>query len=248
MTTKQPNVREVSAAEYVLPAPPRPTGEIVVVAPRPDPASAWRRGSEVARALGERFLTMVETQQIFATELRDRLTALDGSIAEASRAQWKGALRAAMSVLEWSEALQADQLQEARWAAAGEEPLDVADLCQQVAAQVQTPDQPVYVGGQLHAAWWGSAPAVAEVVRQALGLVGERTQGVGARSIEVSEASGAIRIAFAGAGEPAEALDQDSIVRFRRAIGQLRAVVTPDASDPGGAGLVVELQPPPPSS
>ena len=241
MTTEPPSVLDQGTAEYVLPAPPRATGEVVVVAPRADQNSVWRRGSDVARTLGDRFLALVETQQIFAAELRERLLGLDQSIAEAPRAQWKGAVRDLLGVLDWGDAVHADLLQEARLAATGAEPIAVEDLCQEVAAHVQTATQPVFVRGQTSRAWWGAAPALAELVRQALGLVGERTSGIGARSVEISEAQGCVAIAISGVGEPADAVEADSVARFRRAVEQIGAVVRPDGMGPGGAGLRLEL-------
>lgn len=241
MTTDPSGVLDPNTADYVLPAPPRGAGEVVVVAPRREAGRAWRRGSDVARSLGDRFLVMAESHQIFARELRERLNELDQSIADGSRAQWKGATRDLLAVLDWADAVQADMVHEARLAAGGAEPIEVADLCAEVAAQVQTPDQPVFVTGHATSPWWGSAPALADLVEQALALVGERTQGVGARSIEVRSEEGSVHLAIAGMAEPGDGVDCDSIARFRGAVARVGAVVRPDALGPGGTGLVVEL-------
>lgn len=241
MTSDPDIVLDPVATEYVLPPPPRASGDVVVVAPRTDLARTWRRGSEVARALGDRFLLQLESQQVFAAELRERLRALDGAIADATRAQLKGAVREVFAVLDWSDAVHADLLCEARLAAAGAEPIEVADLCQEVGAHAQATGQPVFVSGRANAPWWGSAVALADVVRHALGAVAERTQGSGARTIEVGETAGCIRICITGAGEPADAVDAATITRFRRAVEELGAAVRPDALGPGSAGLVIEL-------
>jgi hypothetical protein len=244
MSTQEPTVLATDAAEYVLPAPPRTTGEVVVVAPNRDQTDVWRRGSDVARALGERFLVLVENQQIFAAELRERLQELDLAAAEGSRAQWKGAVRDLLAVLDWSDAGHGDLLQEARWAASGSEPIDLAELCQAVAAKVQTPEQAIHVSGFAASPWWGSAPALAAAVRQGLELVAERTQGSGARLLEIEETSAAHTVRIASSGEPSDAVDAASVARFRRAAAAIGAVVTPDTFGPGGAGLVLELRKP----
>ena len=240
MTTDQPSLLDPSTLEYVLPAPPRTAGEVVVVAPRRDQTSPWRRGSDVARQLGDRFLAMAEGQQLFAAELRERLQTLDLAVADASRAQLKGSIRDVLAVLEWSEAVHADLVRESRLAANGAEPIDLADLCTEVAAQVRTAEQPIYVSGTAPL-WWGPAPAVAAMVKQALQVVAERCQGIGARSLEISETGGGVRLWVTGTGEPGDAMDGDSIARFRRAVEQVGAAVQPDALGPGGVGMVLTL-------
>jgi hypothetical protein len=248
MTSDPDIVLDPVATEYVLPPPPKHGGgDVVVVAPRADLARAWRRGSEVARALGDRFVAQVESQQLFGAELRERLLALDAAAADATRAQWKGAVREVLAVLDWSDAVQQDLLREARLAASGAEPIDVADLCQEVGAQVQTAELPVFVRGQAHSPWWGSATALAEVVRQALGAVAERAHGTGARTIEVGETGGRIHVCIAADGEPTDGVEAATVARFRRAVEQIGAAVRPGALGPGGTGLLLELPPSPPA-
>ena len=241
MSTDRPAILSSETAEYVLPAPPRAAGEVVVVAPRPEFAAGLRRGGEVARLLGQRFVSLAEGQQSFLSELRDRLAALDGSVAEASRAQWKGAVRDAVSVLDWCDAVQADLLRESRLAAGGAQPVGVVSLCEEVAAHVVTAEQPVIVTGYCANAWWGSAIALAELVRSGLGLLSERTQGHGGRSLEVSTVDGAVHLRLASLGEPGDGVDADSVHRFRRAVEGLGATVRPDTMGPGGASMVIDL-------
>ena len=126
-----PPVLAESTSDYVLPAPPRGTGEIVVVAPPGDGASSLSRGAEVARRLGARFTALGESQQLFLGELRERIVAIDGVVAEASRAQLKGALGELLAVLDWCDAVQLDALQEAARAADGEEPIDLAAFAEE---------------------------------------------------------------------------------------------------------------------
>lgn len=241
MSTDRPAILPSEAVEYVLPAPPRAAGEVVVVAPRPDPTSGLRRGGEVARALGERFLAFAESQQGFLAELRERLVALDGSIAEASRAQWKGGVHDVLAVLDWCDAVQGDLLRESGLAAAGAQPIDVVALCEEVAAQVATDEQPVFVNGSCANGWWGSAVALADLIRRGLGLLTERTQGVGARCVEVSASDGVVTLLLRSAGEPGDGVDAESIRRFRQAATELGASVRPDGMGPGGASMVIEI-------
>lgn len=241
MSIDPPAVLDTAAGQYVLPALRRPAGEVVVVAAGRDLTAGLRRGGEVARALGQRFLSLAEGQQCFLTELRARLVALDGSIAEAPRAQWKGAVRDVMAVLDWCDAVQVDLLRESGLAAAGAQPIDVVSLCEDVASQVATDEQPVLVKGSCANAWWGSAVALADLVRSGLCLLAERTQGACARCIEVSAAEGVLTLQLTSAGEPGDGVDADSVRRFRQAVAEVGATVRPDAMGPGGAGMVIEL-------
>lgn len=229
------------AAEYVLPGPPRPAGDVVVVSPRRDDGRVWRRGSLVAQVLGERFLMQGESQQIFNGELRQRLLDLDQSIAEVTKAQLKGAVRELLAVLDWSDAVTADLLLEARRAAGGLEPVDVVDVCQSVAAELQDGALPIHVADVEVASWWGSAGALAETVRLGIALVTERTQGVGARLIDIEADPEAVRLHITAAGEPSDGVEGATAQRFRRAVEGLGARVEPGPFGPGGAGFVLVL-------
>lgn len=245
LTRSEPSPAAVNAP-YVLPTrtPPaaRPA-DLVVVAPDPHAGSAFRRGSEVAKALGERFLGAAENQRVFAAELRQRLEAVDAAIPEATRAQLKGLLRAAIDVLGWCDAAQDDLLDQSRRAAAGAEPIDVAALCADVASADADPTRPVHVLAGAAPTWWGHAAPLAAAVRAALQLVSERAPGRGARSIDVSETSAAVLVEFAAAGE-AEDVDPAAVARFRRAAAAVGAAVLPTALGAAAPGLVLSLPKP----
>ncbi len=240
MSLNQPGVAVPESSEYVLPVPPPKVGEVVVVASQRDVGSNLRRGSDVARVLGDRFLALAESQQMFAEELRQRLHKLDQAIAEDSRAQLKGSVREVLAVLDWCDTVQQDAVREGRLAASGAEPVDVADVVTMVARQRQTQEQPVFVQGSAPA-WWGSAPNLAEAIRHGLDLLAERAQGIGARHVEIAATEGGVQIWLRGVGEPADQVDGQSIERFRRAVQEIGAIVRPDAMGPGGLGMVILL-------
>lgn len=241
MTQHSTTTLPPATAEYVLPVPPRPAGEVVVVGSPHDPAIALRRGGEVARTLGDHFLALAECQQLFCSELRERLQQLDTAIAEATRAQLKGAVRDVLHVLDWVDSVQADFAVSSRRAAAGAEPVDVADVCAAIAAQSRALQRQVDVAGALVRPWWGEAAALHEVVRAGVALVVERTGGVGAIRILVEEGEQGPQVCVASSAEPVDGVDAASVVRFRTAVERIGGRVRPDAMGPGGAGMVIEL-------
>ena len=98
MTTKPTDVVEPAASRYVLPGRKRAASDVIVV--HPSAGARFEQGGRVARPLGDRFLMLAECQRQFLGELRSRLEALDGAIAEDARARLKGSLREALGVLE----------------------------------------------------------------------------------------------------------------------------------------------------
>jgi len=240
MTKKTLAVQDSSTSKYVLPAAPRVVGEIVVVPPARLPLSELRRGGEVARALGDCFLTHAECLQHFLAEIRTRLVSLDSALAEDSRAQLRGALHDVLSVLEWCDAVQSELQQDCGRAAARAEPIDVVDLCRLVAAS-SGPADLVQVSGQLPTTWWGEARTLAKALELGLALVAERAGGSGCRFVEVYAEATHPRIRIASSGDPQEEVDRDAVRRFRQAVAQVGARVLPDAIGPGGSGLVIEL-------
>jgi hypothetical protein len=239
MSTRPTDVVAQPPSPYVLPGRKRPASEVIVVAhPVGD---GFARSSEVARALGDRFLAFAECQQQFLAELRQRLEQLDGAIAEDSRARLKGALLGALDVLQWCEAVQADLAGESGWAASGLEPVDVAALCRAIAAGPSPHVGEVRVAGQVSRPWWGDAARLALAVRAGLRLVSERIGGTGFREVEVADDGGGFRIRIAGYGEPGDGVDPASVEAFRQAAALLQARVTPDALGPGAAGLVLHV-------
>ena len=238
--TKPLDVLDSLAAEYVLPSPPRGASELVVVPTRAEPFAGLRRGGDVARAIGDRFVALTECQQQFLAELRERLGTLDAAIAEDSRARLKGALRDAFHVLDWCDAVQSDLQTDGRRAAAGAEPIDVAALCGEVAAATGAGDA-VQVAGRLPGRWWGEASALATVLDLGLRLVSERTGGLGRRFLELGGDGEQPTVRIVSYADPAEGVDPASVRRFRQAVERLGARVVPDALGPGGSGFLLLL-------
>jgi hypothetical protein len=244
MPTRNPAVLAADPT-YVLPTrPPTPPRRVEIEPPPADVAADFsrvcRRGGEVAKTLGARFVAAAENLRVFTTELRRRLDDLDGVVAEATRAQIKGALRGAFDVLDWCEVAQSDLLAQSQRAAAGAEPIDVLALCEELAAQEQRNGRPVHVSGVAGATWWGSADGLATALRAALRLATERAIGAGARTIEVKETSHAIAVEIRANGD-AGPVAPESVVAFRRAVAAIGAAVLPTALGIGVAALVVNL-------
>jgi hypothetical protein len=229
-------------SDYVLPAPPRVPGELLAVAPSPVGASARRRGGDIARRLGERFAAAVAAEQQFLAELRARLVALDAASADASRAQWKGAVQDALAVVDWCDTVQHTAALESAWASAGCEPLDVAELCCEVAAELRSAGLQVLVQGRCEGLPWLSATAVGDLVRQSVLLVTERVAG-GAVAITVAGDAARFELHFAGNGEPTEP-EATTVQRFRSAVAAVQATVRPDGLGPNGVGFCVDVAAP----
>lgn len=237
MTIQSADSIDTRSPSYVLPSPRRATGEVIVVTPGGEGAED---GPRVARLLGERFLALAECQQQFLAELRTRLAALDGGIAEDSRAQLKGALREAVSVLDWCDSVQSDLQHDCRRAAQGSEPIDLLAACRDVVAGVADTG-PIQVTGRATDPWWGDSAALRDAVRHGLALVAERTGSLGGRHVEVGVSTGAPWLRIRSHGEPGDSLEVQSVRRFRQAVDRLGARVLPDELGPGGAGLVIHL-------
>lgn len=241
MSHPNPTVQAESTSDYVLPSPPRGTGEIVVVAPPSDGTSSLSRGAEVARRLGARFAALGESQQLFLGELRERIVAIDGVVAEASRAQLKGALGELLAVLDWCDAVQVDVLQDAARAADGDEPIDLAAFAEDVVVPRLGLDRPVLVTGRTSLPVWGRATQFADLIRHGVELLAERAAGTGAIGVDIDDAAGAPRIRFSSLGEPADAIDAAVVRRFRATVDALGATVLPGEHGVGGTECVVEL-------
>ncbi|MFN9704182.1 MAG: hypothetical protein ACK595_05090 [Planctomycetota bacterium] len=244
MPTRNPEVLATDPT-YVLPTrPPTPPRLVEIAPPSPDAAADFarvcRRGGAVAKALGARFVAAAENLRVFTAELRSRLGELDGAIAEATRAQIKGALRGAFDVLDWCDVAHDDLLAQSRRAAGGEEPIDVLVLCEEVAGPEARAERPVHVHGVAGAIWWGEAEALATAVRGALRLASERALGSGARSIEVRETAQAVFVEVCANGDcgPVAA---ESVVAFRRAAAAIGARVLPTGLGAAAPGLVLAL-------
>lgn len=244
MTLSNPAVdvsQQLATAEYVLPKPPRHSGEVLVLAEPATDATALRRTSEVTRTLGDRFETLAECQRQFLDELRHELLGLDDTVLEGTRVQLQSGVHAALRVLDWCAAAQADFQQQARWAARGWLPVDLGDFCQALAGQVQANGAPVLVTGTAATPWWGDPVALAATIRAGLVVVAERTAGLGTVLIEFGRGEESHQVRIAGTGEPTEDPGEASVRAFRQAVDLLGATVVPDGNGGGGAGLVLRL-------
>ena len=241
MTDENAATLTPAIADYVLPVPTRPVGEVVVVANDRDPASSLRRGGEVARALGDHFLALAECQQLFCAELRESLLRFDAAIAEATRAQLKGSVRDALHVLDWVDSVQADLVGMSRKAAGGAEPIDLVDLCSLVAMQGGTLQRHIDVAGVANGPWWGDLAALHETLRLAVALVAERSAGSAAIRIRIEDSGGQASLCVTSSGEPTDGVEALTVERFRASIDRIGARVRPDAMGTGGSGLVIDL-------
>jgi hypothetical protein len=228
------------SAEYVLPTPPRHAGDVLIVPMRQEADARLQRGGEVARSLGEHFSLLAETQQLALSELRDRLAWLDGAVADASRAQLKGAIQEVRAVLDWCDAMQAELVADCQRAARGWERIDSSAMAQAVAAAARSPECEVLALGSAPS-WWGDGSLLARLLQEALGLVLERTQGNGVRVIEVSESDGAPCFNIYSRGEPSDSVDPRSVQRFRGLVARLGAHVAAGSLGVGGAGMRIRL-------
>jgi len=243
MTNQSNEAIASPATDYVLPMPVRAAGEVVVLTPQRDGAGALRRGGEVARAIGERMLAFAENQQLLTTELRDRLQALDVEIADASRAQLRGAVHDVIAVLDWCDAAQTEMVRESRLAASGRELIDLPDLCECIAEEVRAQGLQVSVTGRSGRALWGEALALVELIRQAVAIVAERAAGA-AIAIAVGCVDAGIEVSVGSAGEPGDGVEPATVRRFRAAVEGVGATVLPGALGPGGASLRLVLPTP----
>lgn len=226
---------------YVLPQPPRGHGEVIVVGGAEGRRASLLRGQQVARAFGQRMVLQSEGLQVLLEQVRERLDGLDHAIAEDSRAQLKGAVRELCSMLEWCGAAQRELQAEGARALEGCEPIDVVELCREVAEGHDAASSPTSVHAEGHGIWWGRAAELADLLDLALVLVAERTQGIGARHLSVSCSEDLVAVRVHGFGEPADTVDAQTVQRFRRAADDLGVSVTPDDFGPGGAGMLLRL-------
>lgn len=237
-TLASPNPAQ--AADYVLPKPAR-AAEVVVVHPNQGPGAGYRRGGQVARTFGDHFGLLAQTQSMFLAEVRERLQALDASIAEASKAQLKGAVRELLGIVDWCDTLQADLIADSSCAADGNEPVDLEALAEEIAVAERAAGREVRVRGSVPVRWWGDCALCADLLRAAIGLVAERTNGQGSLLVELSEAAGLPCLRVTGTADPHDGIEPATISRFRTLVELVGATVRPDALGPGGVGLEILL-------
>lgn len=235
-----PSTAAPAAHDYVLPKRPRQAAVVVVP---PPPNEVLDRGGEAARALGGHFQLFAETQGVFLAEIRERLEALDSTIAEASKAQMKGAVRELLGVIEWCDSLQTDLQADCQRATDGQLPIDLGLVLEEVAGRERAAGHEVQVRGSFPLRWWGARVRLQRLLETALQLVAERTNGQGSRCLELSEVAGAPCVRIAGAGDPHDGLEPTTIARFRTLVEQVGATVRPDALGPGGVGMLIQLPP-----
>ena len=240
-TTSNESLR--SAASYVLPAPPREQAELRVVAGAGSPWPQLLRTAESVRELGQRTSLQAQSLSLLHQELRGRLEALAAASADATRAQWLGAVREAIGVLDWCDSVATELQGEAQLATRGVLPIDPVEVCREVALRHGGAGAMVHVTGEVPRPVWIDAAALADVVDQALVLVAERTGGVGARGVEVGFRAGALELRIHGNGEPSDGIDPATVDRFRGAVARAAATVAPDELGPGGAGMLIRLVP-----
>lgn len=234
--------RGVDAAglDYVLPAPPRSL-RVPLTPPRAGAtAGAAERGGGVAAAIGGRLLVQVESLAGLLTEVQDKLQRLDAAIAEDSRAQLKGGVRQVGEVVEWCAALQQSLAVEAARAAAGEEPVDLSALCQQVVAAGEAAE-PIHVIATRPVVCWAQRAPMRRLLEAALALVAARTGGRGLRCLEIDWRDDVPVLRVRSQGEPGGELAPEVVATFRDAVERAGAQVVPDEHGPGGAGLVLRF-------
>lgn len=240
MTTDRKQVPDLDTGSYVLPSPPRGHRDQLVTE---EVAAATPPGAtaEVARAIGARFHVQAESLDMFLGELRNRLEKLDMAIAEDSRAQLKGAVREIGHVVDWCESVQRELLSESARAEGGEEPIDLAALCEQIAGSRQEMTNPISVVASSNAICWGERGRIAHVLHKALDLVWARTSQRGLRCLEVDWQDAVPCVRVRSRGEPTDDIDPEFVDAFREAARSAGVAVVPDELGPGGAGFVLRL-------
>lgn len=227
--------RATAAQQYVLPSPPRSAPTVPTAAP--GRSYLPQRHAEAASMLGKRMATMSGCQEQFLGELRTRLLHLDEAIAEAPRAQLKGALRGVLEVLDWCDEVQAQMAKEAEFAGQGWMPLDLGTLCSSLAQEL--PEVLAAPAGRT--AWWGDGRLVDELLRSAITLLHERMGGKGRVLLEATESPAGPVLSLQGSGDAIDAVEPGSADRFRRLADRLGARVQPGPLGVGSAALTIYL-------
>ena len=237
MTTDQKQILVSENDSYVLPKPPRgPRAQLVV-----DQEAATPPTARAVRGVGARVRVQAESLDVLFQELRTRLEGLDAAIAEDSRAQLKGAVRDVGDVLGWCEEVQKVLAVEGARAERGEEPIDLSELCEEVAAVRQEPSSPISVITRQPAICWGERARIVHLVKKALDLVWARTEQQGLRRLEISWREDAACVRVSSQGEPVDGVDPELVDAFRAAAGGADVTVEPDALGPAGAGMLLVL-------
>lgn len=240
MSDDRNSVLNPAAGKYVMPAPPRTQAPLVLESEGHESALLLHSAA-VSRMLGERFHVQAESLHVLLAEMRDRLERLDGAMADDSRAQLKGAVRELVRVVDWCDSLQGELALESTRAASGLEPIDLVWLCQQQAAKLEGPTDPISVVVHRDVTCWGERALLAHLVQKALSLVWARTGGRGMRCLELECRDGVPSLHICSRGEPVAEIDPDVVDRFRAAADKAGVTVVPDMLGTGGAGFVMRF-------
>lgn len=239
MKTETRQIDQVTDAGYVFPAPPRATGELIVTRDRL--ADPQRATATTARAFGTRMQSQAESLELLFGELRSRIDVLDASIADASAAQLKGAVRQLGEVLEWCEAVQQDLRDEAAAAVAGREPVDLGELCRRQAANAAL-TVAIDVCADDDVVCWAGRAECAVLIDRAIALVHARGGAAAPIRVDVSWQDQAACVAIRGLGDAVvDELPEGLAEAFRSMADFVGATVTPDDRGPRVAGLALRL-------
>ena len=224
---------------YVLPAPPRGSRDQLITTPL-EPAPVPGLSESVAQAIGARLQLRAESMQQLLAELRERLARLESGVEEDTRAQLQGAARGLSEVVGWCDAVQEDLAAEVGRARSGQAPLDLAALCEQVAAAAG-PGRSIAVEAAGPAWIWGHRSRIRQLVDLALEVVWMRAGERGLRSVSVRGDDDELVVRIRSAAEPRGAVDPDLVDDFRRAADRCDVSVAPDGLGLGVAGLVLRF-------
>ena len=123
----------------------------------------------------------------------------------------------------------------------GEEPIDLSELCEEVAAVRPEPSSPISVITRQPAICWGERARIVHLVQKALDLVWARTEQQGLRRLEISWREDAACVRVSSQGEPVDGVDPELVDAFRAAAAGADVTVEPDALGPAGAGMLLVL-------
>ena len=233
------NVAKGQLDGYVLPAPPRGSRDQLVTLPL-EAAPVPGLSESVAQAIGARLQLRAESMQQLLEELRERLSRIASGVEGNSPAQLRGAVRGLAEVLSWCDAVQEDLAAEAGKARAGQTPLDLAALCEQIAGAAGA-DRSIRVDVIGPASIWGHRSRVRQLVDLALEVVWMRAGERGLRSISVRSEDDALVVRIRSAAEPRGGVAPQLIDDFRRAADSCGVQVAPDGLGRGVAGLVLRF-------
>jgi len=241
--SKPPHVAE-DESRFVLQSPiaSRRPGRLLVGADVSVRGTALLRQQAAAlAALGERLTLLANSQATLLHELRLALADSDDTVAEAI-SPLAARIAAAREVLSWCDAVQQELAAEAARAVAGEQQVDLLQLCHDVVHDHGLPDgaAAVNIHGLSTHPVWGNARGLAEVIRLGVCLAAQRSPG-GAVHVGVDGDSAVARVRICSATQDFSEPDALAVEAFRAAVAAAGVGVEPDASGPQGAGMVLSI-------